>query len=135
MIRVLTAAPAELLKLQAIRSCFLVLGRYVIAALAIAALQYNVIAWHNLFSISDCQFPIFRSCHFVFPIGNQQLEIGNSFTRLHPRQYRRPPCGRLHESRSANLSPSQSARSTRSPSARCPQASPSRLPAASAPPR
>jgi hypothetical protein len=48
MIRVLTAAPAELLKLQAIRSCLLVLGRYVIAALTIAALQHNVIAWHYL---------------------------------------------------------------------------------------
>ena len=46
MIRVLTAAPAELLKLQAIRSCFLVLGRYVIAALAITALQNNIVAWH-----------------------------------------------------------------------------------------
>ena len=51
MIRVLTAAPAELLKLQAIRSCLLVLRRYVIAALAIAALQYNVIAWHISFPI------------------------------------------------------------------------------------
>ena len=53
--RVLTAAPAELLKLQAIRSCLLVLRRYVVAALAIAALQYNVIAWH--YSTS----PIFKS--------------------------------------------------------------------------
>ena len=55
MIRVLTAAPAELLKLQAIRSCLLVLRRYVVAALAIAALQYNIIAWH--YSTS----PIFKS--------------------------------------------------------------------------
>ena len=47
MIRVLTAASAELLELQTIRSCLLVLRRYVIAALAIAALQYNVIAWHK----------------------------------------------------------------------------------------
>src|SRR5437868_7501323 len=46
MIRVLTASPAELLELQTIWSRFLVLRRYVIAALAIAALQYNVIAWH-----------------------------------------------------------------------------------------
>jgi hypothetical protein len=49
VIRVFTAAPAELLELQPIRSCFLVLRRYVIAALAIAALQYNVIAWHKSF--------------------------------------------------------------------------------------
>src|SRR2546421_11251813 len=46
MIRVLTASPAELLELQTIWSRFLVLRRYVIAALAITALQYNVIAWH-----------------------------------------------------------------------------------------
>jgi len=51
VIRVLTAAPAELLKLQPIRSRFLVLGRYVIAALAITALQHNVIAWHKSFPI------------------------------------------------------------------------------------
>src|SRR5436853_516771 len=49
VIRVFTAAPAELLELQSIRSCFLVLRRCVIAALAIAALQYNVIAWHKPF--------------------------------------------------------------------------------------
>jgi hypothetical protein len=49
--RVLTAAPAELLKLQPIRRRFLVLARYVIAALAITALQHNVIAWHK--SLSD----------------------------------------------------------------------------------
>ena len=59
MIRVFTAAPTELLKLQAIRSCFLVLGRCVIAALAIAALQYNVIAWH----------------YFNSPISNLRSEI------------------------------------------------------------
>ena len=46
VIRVLTAASAELLELQAIRSCLFVLRRRVIAALAITALQYNVIAWH-----------------------------------------------------------------------------------------
>ena len=48
MIRVLTAAPAKLLKLQTIWSCFLVFRRYVIAAFTITALQYNVIPWHNL---------------------------------------------------------------------------------------
>ena len=79
MIRVLTAAPAELLELQTIWSGFLVLRRYVIAALAIAALQYNVIAWHISFPISDCQFPILsRLIHCSrIPIGNRQLEIGD----------------------------------------------------------
>ena len=51
VIRVLAAAPAELFELQTIWSSFLVLRRYVIAALAIAALQYNVIAWHISFPI------------------------------------------------------------------------------------
>ena len=51
VIRVLTAAPAELLELQTVWSCLLVLRRYVIAALTITALQYNVVAWHNLFPI------------------------------------------------------------------------------------
>ena len=51
VIRVLTAAPAELLKLQTVRSCLLVLGRYVIAAFAITALQHNIIAWHISFPI------------------------------------------------------------------------------------
>jgi hypothetical protein len=51
VIRVLTAAPAELLKLQPIRRGFLVLGRYVITALTITALQHNIIAWHKSFPI------------------------------------------------------------------------------------
>ena len=54
--RVLTAAPAELLKLQPIRRSFLVLGRYVITALTVTALQHNIIAWHVSFPISDCPF-------------------------------------------------------------------------------
>ena len=66
MIRVLTAAPAELLELQTIWSGFLVLRRYVIAALAIAALQYNVIAWHISFPISVCQFLIYSRLHKIF---------------------------------------------------------------------
>src|SRR5881394_624184 len=49
VIRVFTAASAELLELQTIRSSLLVLRRHVIAALAITALQYNVIAWHKSF--------------------------------------------------------------------------------------
>jgi len=126
MIRVLTAAPAELLKLQAIRSCLLVLGRYVVAALAIAALQYNVIAWHK--SPIGPNSPI----RLMGPMGPMGLMRP---IQLLPTQYLRLPCGRLHESRSADLSPSQSAQSTRSPSARCRPASPFPLPAAGALPR
>src|SRR4029077_18143099 len=51
MIRVFTAASAELLELQTIRSCLLVLRRHVIAALTVTALQYNVIAWHKSLSL------------------------------------------------------------------------------------
>ena len=61
VIRVLTAAPAELLKLQPIRRRFLVLARYVIAALAITALQHNVIAWHK--SLSDRYARLGRAAH------------------------------------------------------------------------
>ena len=44
---VLTAAPAELAELQTLSRRFLVLRRYVIAALAIAALQNNIVTRHN----------------------------------------------------------------------------------------
>src|SRR5438067_9062130 len=65
VIRVFTAASAELLELQSIRSCFLVLRRCVIAALAIAALQYNVIAWHK--SIPVRQTLVCRYCDKLKP--------------------------------------------------------------------
>src|SRR5437016_13475222 len=56
---VLAATAAELTKLQTISRGFLVLCRNVVATLAFAALQHNVISRHKLFPISDCQFPIF----------------------------------------------------------------------------
>src|SRR5438045_9733078 len=43
---VLTAAPAKLAELKTLSRRLLVLCCYVVAALAITALQYNVIAWH-----------------------------------------------------------------------------------------
>ena len=58
MVCVLTAAPAELTKLQTIGRCLLILGGYVVATLAISALQHNVVTRHKLFPISDCRFPI-----------------------------------------------------------------------------
>src|SRR2546421_360607 len=85
MVRVFTAASAELFELQAIRSCLLVLRRYVIAALTIAALQYNVVAWHN--AISDFRLPIstsiqlFDSCTFFqSAIGNWKSAFNYSTT-------------------------------------------------------
>jgi hypothetical protein len=57
--RVLTATAAEFTKFQTISRGLLVLRRYIVAALAIRALQYNVVSRHVcLIPISDCQFPI-----------------------------------------------------------------------------
>ena len=47
MIRVLTAAPAKFTKLQTIRSRLLIFCSDVVAAFAIRALKYNVIARHK----------------------------------------------------------------------------------------
>ena len=57
MAGVLAATATELLKLQPIRCGFLVLRCGVVAALAVRALQHNVIARHNLTSL-----------HFRLPI-------------------------------------------------------------------
>ena len=56
MIRMLTAASAELPKLQTFSRRLLVLGCYVVAALAIRALQHNIVTRHNV--ISDFRLPI-----------------------------------------------------------------------------
>jgi hypothetical protein len=59
VVGVLTAAPAELPKLQTIRSRLLVLCRRVVPALTINALQYDVVTRHKLKSpISDLKFEI-----------------------------------------------------------------------------
>ena len=51
----LPATTAELLKLQAVWRGFLILGRCIVAALAVSALEHNVVARHNLssFPIAD----------------------------------------------------------------------------------
>src|SRR5437868_8628933 len=46
--RVAAAAAAELPELQALRRRLLILRRHVVAALALGALQHNVVAWHKL---------------------------------------------------------------------------------------
>jgi hypothetical protein len=43
----LSATTAELLKLQPVGRGFLILGRRVVAALAVSALEHNVVARHN----------------------------------------------------------------------------------------
>ena len=47
MISVFAATAAELAKLKPIRRGLLILGRYVVSALACTTLKNNIIAWHN----------------------------------------------------------------------------------------
>jgi hypothetical protein len=47
MISVFAATATELAKLKPIRRGLLILGRYVVAALACTTLKDNIIAWHN----------------------------------------------------------------------------------------
>jgi hypothetical protein len=60
VISMLPATATKLAKLKPVRRSFFVLCRYVIATFAIIALKHNIIAWHKLFPISDCRFPIGR---------------------------------------------------------------------------
>ena len=52
--RVLTAATTEFLELETFRGGLLILGSDVVAALAIRALQYDIVTRHN----SNLQFQI-----------------------------------------------------------------------------
>src|SRR5688572_30948200 len=73
---VLAATTAEFAELQAVRRCLLVFSRNVVATLTIGTLKHNIVAWHILFPISDCQLPIvFPRTAFAFSIGNRQLAI------------------------------------------------------------
>jgi hypothetical protein len=56
MIRVFAATATELTELQPIRRGLLILGRYVIAALALIALEHDVVAWHNLILVLSTLF-------------------------------------------------------------------------------
>jgi hypothetical protein len=47
MVSVFAATAAELAKLKPIRRGLLILGRYVVTALACTTLKNNIIAWHN----------------------------------------------------------------------------------------
>jgi len=50
MVSVFAATAAELAKLKPIRRGLLILGRYVVTALACTTLKNNIIAWHLLIS-------------------------------------------------------------------------------------
>jgi len=71
MISVLAATATEFAELQPIRRSLLILSRNVVAAFAFVTLKDNVIAWHNLFPISDCQLPIAKLA------SNRQSAINN----------------------------------------------------------
>jgi hypothetical protein len=58
MTSVFATTATKLAELKPVRRGFLVFGRYVVAAFTVVTLQYNVIARHNSFPISDCQMPI-----------------------------------------------------------------------------
>jgi hypothetical protein len=60
MASVLAATTTKLLKFQPVGRGFLILSRRVVAALAIRALEHNVIARHNpsSFPIANWQMPI-----------------------------------------------------------------------------
>jgi hypothetical protein len=70
MASVLAATTTKLLKFQPIGGGLLVLGRCVVAALAVSALEHNVIARHNpsSFPIANCRF--YYSSLNAHPIGN-----------------------------------------------------------------
>jgi hypothetical protein len=75
MIRVFAATATELTELQPIRRGLLILGRYVVAALALIALKHDVVAWHNSisnFPIADFRFDPIAGC-----LSNRQSQIGN----------------------------------------------------------
>jgi len=81
MISVFAATATELAELKPVRRGLLILGRYVVAALACTTLKNNIVAWH-LF-ISDFRLPISdylieQQSVLRFPIGNRQLEIRNT---------------------------------------------------------
>jgi hypothetical protein len=61
---VLAATATEFAEFQPVGRGLLILGRHVVPALTILTLKHNVIAWHKLFPISDCQLPI-ANCQFA----------------------------------------------------------------------
>jgi hypothetical protein len=58
MTSMLAATATEFAEFQAVRRGLLILSRHVVPTLTIVTLKHNIIAWHNLFPISDCQLPI-----------------------------------------------------------------------------
>src|SRR5205085_5021223 len=97
VVRVPTAAAAELAELQPLRRRLLILRRHVITTLAFRALKHNIIAWHN--SPSN-----FNSS------GLYLLDVARlPATRRLQRWCQRRLCAHLPEWQSVSPSPSRSA--------------------------
>jgi hypothetical protein len=64
----LAATATELAEFQAVGRGLLILGRHVVPTFTVITLKHNIIAWHKLFPISDCQL-----IHCQFPIANCQF--------------------------------------------------------------
>jgi hypothetical protein len=81
---VLAATSTKLGKLQPIGRSLLILGRYVVAVLAFATLEHNVIARHNppnfRLLIANCRFTAVARVPLQF--GNRQSQIGNNLIPL-----------------------------------------------------
>jgi hypothetical protein len=69
------ATATELTELKPVRRGFLVLGRYVVAALTVVTLEHNVVAWHLFLSGRPLQPAKGRLTRFL--ILNRQSAIGN----------------------------------------------------------
>jgi hypothetical protein len=72
VIRVLAATATELTKLQPVWRSLFILGRNVVATLAVLTLQHNVISRHFLISNSDCRLSIDTDYRVQSAIGNWQ---------------------------------------------------------------
>ena len=58
MCRVLAATSTKLSELKPIGRGFLILCRHIVAAFAVAALEHDIVAWHNLFRVLNLKSEI-----------------------------------------------------------------------------
>src|SRR5262245_30132983 len=79
MARVFSATATEFTEFETISCGLLILSRHVVATLTIRTLQYDVIARHLLFPISDCQFPILYLLLYLRRTIHRQLSTGLPF--------------------------------------------------------
>jgi hypothetical protein len=80
MISVFAATATELAELKPIRRGLFILGRYVVAALALVTLKNNIIAWHN--SNPDLCTWFFVLCVLFFVLGSLLLVLRIQSSKL-----------------------------------------------------